>query len=90
MENDPTNSPGRIVVRVGQMLGMALVLYVLSVGPALAIVARLEGVFPREYRWLERVYSPLEWVCNQAPILQAGLRVYIRTWLPAKDRAYLQ
>lgn len=65
---------------VALVLLLAVVLYVLSIGPAAVIANRATATQPV----VEVMYAPLEWLYENTP-LRGPLRRYIDFWLVITD-----
>ncbi|MBN1670741.1 MAG: hypothetical protein JXR37_06905 [Kiritimatiellae bacterium] len=68
------------------MLGMLafLLLYVLSLGPAV----RLVQYYPRAGWLFESVYCPLLWLADNTGLGKV-LEVYVDLWLPARQAPFV-
>jgi len=66
-------------------LGMALALYVLSIGPAVMLVEKKRiSVGSHTYEVLVIVYKPLQFLNNTGPVASKCLNCYLHLWIPEK------
>ena len=63
---------------------LVLVVYVLSIGPAVVIAFRAEEALPV----LEIVYAPLEWLVKSNDFLERLVERYILFWLEITDTPF--
>ena len=75
MDAEHPTSPRHLLGRVAATLLALLVMYVLSVGPAVCVAIKLEFSF----RAVDHFYAPLLWA-TEAPPLQQLRYDYVRWW----------
>ncbi|MEO5916552.1 MAG: hypothetical protein ABIS50_20110 [Luteolibacter sp.] len=56
---------------------ISLLLYVLSVGPAVIVVSRNSYLLP----YYMKIYAPINWLCKLAPSLNDPLSNYMDWWV---------
>jgi hypothetical protein len=74
--NPEQQKPGRLWV---MWVILALVIYVLSIGPAI----RLAAPKPRSQQAFLVVYAPLSFVADYCPPIRSFLQWYVDLWMPS-------
>jgi hypothetical protein len=69
------DKPGRFWV---MWIVLALVVYVLSVGPAVRLAVRM----PASKQGFLRIYAPLSFVANHCPPVKSFFEWYVGLWMP--------